>query len=547
MNYQRGIEIVMEGQEMGVYINLEIMPHHIEPSDWEKVYHETLELVHAYPFMDKYVDEETHDHAWVYTTRTIERNIPFCDNQMGWHTIGDEASMKMAESFSFVKDLTYYKKYGTLNGNGDDILISQLYGDFETNEQLKPLKVKSASVFNEKTQGRPYHIPLLAIACLIECRFPKYAQVSGDISVGQMKEAVKWANTNLKKPITLTERTNNEIVLQRIEQVISNRDAILEVLMRLTLNEKDINLGNLIRTHFTADVINSYYKKMFKSNKLGTIGFSSELSDYLRQGFLLEDACEICVLDPNGCCYDAQEFVDGILDMHWADENERHESVLPLEINPADSAVPETVYSMFGKSMMKMAGFQETVAPHLTYDKVVTILKQKMDGICDITPLKVDDANQGIGELYDKMNELFEGKLDEFTSDNEKYTVNDVENLITWEEGDTIHPNIEEFISKAKRFIVNGSQEMEELLDYFDRSSVDGKRAVVLLHNQYFYIHKDVWEFVFKNIENIPFIHHYLSLLLIEASSLDTNELCKSLANNLALFHAYIMNDIANE
>lgn len=55
--------------------------------------------------------------------------------------------------------------------------------------------------WGSKTQGLDYHIPLLAIGCLLETRFPDAVAVSGDITLSQCRKAVDWANQFLSKSI----------------------------------------------------------------------------------------------------------------------------------------------------------------------------------------------------------------------------------------------------------------------------------------------------------------------------------------------------------
>ncbi len=42
---------------MGVMIFLDIMPEHIDASEWQKVYEETLEIINGYPFLDSIFDD----------------------------------------------------------------------------------------------------------------------------------------------------------------------------------------------------------------------------------------------------------------------------------------------------------------------------------------------------------------------------------------------------------------------------------------------------------------------------------------------------------
>jgi hypothetical protein len=235
---------------MGIYIHLNIMPHQIDPAQWERVYEESLELIKAYPFADEFEDRETYGCRWVYLDRTIERGIPFMNYQQGWHTFGDLQSMQTAESFALVRDLEYYRKRSRGNGNCDEILVSLMINHGIRDEVLQQLHVDDVRVFDNKTQGCPFHIPILAIACLIESRFPKQAVVFGNITLDEMESAVKWANSILNEPIGLSERADNDKLLSRIHNVLTDEVAVLEAWMELTLQSKSKKMADFIRSSF---------------------------------------------------------------------------------------------------------------------------------------------------------------------------------------------------------------------------------------------------------------------------------------------------------
>ena len=61
-------------------------------------------------------------------------------------------------------------------------------------------------LWGNKTQGEPYHMYLLSIACLIEARLGYKAFVYGDITRGQCRKAVEMANEYLDMPIDIPDR-----------------------------------------------------------------------------------------------------------------------------------------------------------------------------------------------------------------------------------------------------------------------------------------------------------------------------------------------------
>ena len=527
---------------MGIMIFLDIMPHHIQEAEWEKVYEETLELINAFPFLDTVFDDVSYDCSWKYTERTRERKIRFANDQIGWHTFGDEESMKTAESFFLVRDLNYYRKKYSLNGNCDDILFAKIYNYPGINEHFNVNKV---SLFDSKTQGEPFHIPILAIACLIESRFPKYAIVSGDISIGQMKHAINWANSILKHPISLTERADNEKLLERVKAEVKDDAAALEAFMSLLMQDHSFELGTLIRREFRPETIQAYYISHFRGYKVGTLGFSTQLSNYISLGFHLADACKICVLIPNGCNYDAEQFAKDVLSLGWEINSKNTNDQLSSRINSPSSSQPETVYSLFGKMMLQMAGIQEPVKSNLSYEEVAAILREHLGELCDIDSLLDKKTNKkeidtDSNALFEKLYKELEDEREAHQVEMEQYTITDIDELIGWKMGHTIHPALESSLTKVKEFVEQMVKNDKESFAEFQEKSAEDKMRTIIQYNKYFYIHKKVWDDLSDNIHDPLFTNKMIGLMRIDASGLNVNKLCKALTNNRDLFNAYL-------
>lgn len=536
---------------MGVYIFLDIMPNHIDKDEWEHVYEESLQLVHAYPFMDWVVDEKTYNTDWIYADRTMETELDrdyFTPPSMGWHILGDFHTMLAGESFFFMRDLEYYRRESKGSGNCNDILGSSIKWKTEWLDTSSSLHVNKSSVFDAKTQGYPYHIYLLAIACLIESRFPAHAMVTGDISIGQMKKAIDWANTILDKPIQLTERANNEKLLLRIKKLVHDDLVALDAFTRLTFHAFHFPFGELVRKHFTRETILGYYKKRFMQDDVGTFGFRSTLSEFVDQGHSLEDACNVCVLDPDGLKYDPMDFAKVVLSLDWKEQKHDPNESMPVMLNDPESDEPDTVSSQLGKVFLKMSGFQDSSKSNLTYQEVATILDNKLGHLCNIDSLvKKDDdfakdaeADKEIEKfLREYEDRLFADKDPDGTDIN--YDVTLLEDLITWKKGQTIHPNIEGSIANMKDFIHAETDTSKEMLEYFQSLTEHQKIQYLIKNNQYFVIRKQTWLYFFQHIDEPDLINAFARMLSIDADELNRNKLCKALANNTDLFKTYLL------
>ncbi|MFC5587884.1 hypothetical protein ACFPRA_03050 [Sporosarcina soli] len=406
---------------------------------------------------------------------------------------------------------------------------------------MERLKVDKVSVFEAKTQGEPFHIPLLAIACLIESRFPQHAMVYGDLSIGQMEKAVKWANSILKKPIELTERADNEKLLMRIKQVLKDEAAALEALMNLTMREQDMELGKLVRMHFSSETIAAYYLSQFKKHKIVTYGFSTVLSNYLNKGFSLEGACELCVLDPDGCNFDAQKFAKSVLSMQWAIHETNPVDLISTKINASDSDKPKTVNSMLGKTLLQMAGFREEMKSNLSFEEVVRILCNQLGHLCNIDLLvdEVNEKDRNLTNLLEDFHTKFDNDSEGEVVNRIRYTITAVEDLILWKPGDTIHPSLEEGITKVKEFVEKLLERDKDFFEDFQNMTENDKMRKLIQFNRFFYIHKRVWDEVALNLNDSRRMHKILGVLSIQADEININKLCKYLVNNQALFQAY--------
>ncbi len=492
--------------------------------------------------MDLMFDRDKYECKWVYTDTTQEKRLKQADNRLGWEVFGDTVSMKNAENFSLVRDLHYYKKEPT-TANCDDILFSLINWKNSMSEPITQLSVNKKTVFDSKTQGYPYHLYILAIACLIESRFPQYAVVDGDVSIGQMKKAREWANSILEKPIQLTDRANNEKLLERINKVLEDEYSALEAFMALTMNSKDLAFGNFIREHFSSGVVKAYHLKLFQKYDVNMMGFQDLLETYLNQGYSLEAACDGCVLDENGCGYDPVEFMEALLSLGWDKEDNLCEDALQLAGDNLYSQEPDTIPALFGKIFLKMAGFKQTVKSTLTHEEITSVLYNKFGGLCDVDFV----LNQHLPMEEAAAAELGEEGLNPNASkeqappDAQEYDIVHAEDLMRWEQNQTLHPKLENSLIKIKAFVESLIKQEHELLDRFHSSSEKERMRWLIKKNNNIYINKRTWDYIEEQINNHHIADRVFAVLSIKAEEQTIHRYCSALLNNLQLLRTYIL------
>ena len=183
--------------------------------EWAAVYDETLQLAKALHLAEirkvlcrdiettclVFTEEHEMDSFW----ETMEKNV-------GWWADGDYISGRTAEPFYMPKNLI---KNDVVEKEAGDAILAALpfhMRDKKTDKQIY-------HIWGNKTQGEPYHIYLLAIACVVEARLKEKAFVYGDITYEQCKLAVDLANRYVKEPIDLPDSCDMTRLGNRISKL----------------------------------------------------------------------------------------------------------------------------------------------------------------------------------------------------------------------------------------------------------------------------------------------------------------------------------------
>lgn len=178
---------------MGIHVHLQVRRDAIEPAAWNEVYDDTLRLLRSHPSGILGLDRrKLLGRDVVMYTREIERKI---HGETEWCAVGDRLSMRFGESFHFPRDDSAASGAGRRRTKrrdaGEDLVLCE------------PDERGGGDVFGNKTQGEPYHVPILAAALVVEDRFPSAALVWGDIDEDDVNAAKAWAEKALEREVAL--------------------------------------------------------------------------------------------------------------------------------------------------------------------------------------------------------------------------------------------------------------------------------------------------------------------------------------------------------
>lgn len=271
---------------MGIHIHL-FVSKSVTKQEWNSVYEESLLLAKAFPLADfkKTNIKDIETYCLVPTHEYEDSSIWNTEHKkVGWCTVGDYETLDTGEDYYTPRYLIEDEEFD-INA-GDAILGAiPLYNDFEEDD------IGDDQVYHlwgNKTQGKPYHMYLLAIACMVESRLGKKAFVAGDITRGQCRKAVALANEYLEKPIDMPERCDMEQLHKRISKLSFGPKEQLCIFISFYLGTKDAEFGNYLRANFPSDVCYEYWKDRFSDSHIGTLGFNANLKEYLLWGFDLQ-------------------------------------------------------------------------------------------------------------------------------------------------------------------------------------------------------------------------------------------------------------------
>jgi hypothetical protein len=217
---------------MGVYVDLYVLEEHISAESWRQFYDESLTVIARC------------DLELLRLRKTLRFGYPLCvlstdlfdhDESTGlrsWTVHGDAGSRTFAESFRLRSEPRRRSPTRSTNTEGtagtedtartEDTASTEDTGASDdtaaspptsrdvavelAEEQLRsePCQVPGpVLLFNNKTQGLPYHTFVLAIALLCENRFPGAAIASGDIGPEDSEEARRLLERTLGESFDL--------------------------------------------------------------------------------------------------------------------------------------------------------------------------------------------------------------------------------------------------------------------------------------------------------------------------------------------------------
>lgn len=492
---------------MGIFIHMSISKA-VTKREWEKVYEETLQLVKAFPLAErrkvkcKGIDT-------ICLVPTVERDQTYGWNnektRRGWFADGDYETMHTAEEYSLYRELVQDNE---VEIDAGDAMLGALpaYLGYDWDE---PICSHSYDIWGAKTQGEPYHMYLLAIACLIEDRLGEKAFVYGDITRGQCKKAVELANQHLRKSIAVPDRCDMERFRKRVSKLPISEKEQFAVFERLYLGTKDVKYGEYIRSIYSEEICDEYWKDRFENSYIGTIGFNDYINEYLLWGFELGKLCRLVNYNDKENVPQYEKFVKRIMDAKLHLKSKNCDDILKID---QEESEPYSIYTLMAQ--FAFAGAKNhKVDRYIPIEEIRNVLVNELGDKCDVEfiidkylekEISNDELGENLGALCEQdVSEVFSQMMDikrqSIIDKREKYDITSYEELIYYEKGDTIEPNLLDALKQSFDFYdsIAGEDFYKELMEQSARM----RCRWLIDRNNSILIRDQDWNKIFTDIE----------------------------------------------
>lgn len=529
---------------MGIFLSFRVAPRRISPAQWEDVYQEALQIVDHCDLMDR-IFTERNGSQFVFARKTAEREL--WDRGLGILVCGTMASGCNMEYFDLFRNLEHNIRSEPEEDNGADILLDGLFTEWDSKDPDIPQPSGIYELWGNKTQGKPGHIPLLAIACLFADRFPEAVKVGGDVTAGQCRAAVRLANQCLTRPIQMPVTCRAEALARRLRAVGIPPIKQAETFFHLYLGTLTSEVGTILRGVFSPEVLYQYFRNELIQYKPEDRNFQTALRDYLMLGLEFSDLLNMLVNDPEGSCLSLERTLKEILSRRVHVPFSEKNCIDPMgELDIAvggDSEAPHEIDALFGRLVFSMAaGRNQNLPAYVPLDAIreaSRLLDPGADTLIDrlLAEQPTDERQEKVyGNGSGSLINMFSEKANELQAEHEQqrgYDVGDVEDLFCYHPGCTVYPPLMKELLACFRKVQGFDVEQ----DYQDFLALDraGRETELIRCNRYILIHEGVWEHIFAHIMDDDYIRRYFFLFRVDCSRQNIYDLMEPLLSNPAL------------
>ncbi|MDO4537958.1 MAG: hypothetical protein Q4B54_07335 [Coriobacteriales bacterium] len=544
---------------MGVYIRLKVSKS-VTSEEWQEVYQETLKLIKAFPLAERR-EVPVRGVSTICLVRTEEREESYGWKQekveTGWFADSDYETLRKAETFFLPRDLVETNEYEADAPDAVFAMVPAYLNGYEWNDDRFS---HNYSPWDAKTQGEPYHMYLLAIACLIESRLGRKAYVYGDITKGQCDRAVRMANEYLDRKIDTPDQCDMNRLFLRIDGLSLSETEKLGLFVGLYLGRKDTDFGLYVRSHFSEEASDKYWAERFSEYQVPTIGFDNALEQYLLWGYDFEKLCSFVSYTDNDGATHYADFVKRIMKAELHRQNKDCTDSLKID---SDEEEPYGIGTLFAQFFLAGAR-NKRIDRYIPIDEIRASLSRALGNLCPVDEI-IDEYLQmeRAQELPFDDSEVSDEKSEEAEPDvsslltravklhkeyynvmGDAYDVYTADALPYYASGDTVSPQLLDATCKSLAFY-QGILSEKRYSELMAKAPLERCRYLVQQNRRIWLRDKD-WEKIFDDIMNCPeSFERYYPMVRVKANNEDLRSMVRAFVVNDELY-SYVSRLVAN-
>lgn len=525
---------------MGIFIHLALSSA-ITPSEWQAAYQESLTLVKAFALAELRQKEIAGIPVFCLTS-TEERTQPITWKEngswTGWTVNGDLLTLRTAEEYWLPRDLADELSFDPAGG---DAALSYAVQSLFRSEEV-PAVPAARHLWGGKTQGEPYHMALLAIACLLADRLGHKVYVYGDITLGQCRRAVTMANQVLDTPIAMPDLCDRQRWYQRVQAWPLSGPQKLCVFEERYLGEKDIEFGAFLRQNFAEAVCREYWRERFRDGGLHTVSFETNVQQYLLWGFDLRELCGLAAFAAkDGEAY-GETLVEAVMDTGV------YLTVSESQGDGADFAIDPQAEAPYGVGRLLLqflfgSARNRYIDRYIPLEQVRAALAAGLHGVCDtdavIDRYLADKAAPKEPQQAGGLRAKLLARRDAWQKDAAQYDILHSEQLLGYHDGDRIHPDVERNLRQFRPFFrsLPTGQAYQDLM----KQPIQQRCRWLADNNRHLILRDSDWSHIFEQVNQTPAAFaRYYPMGRLELNSDDAIEIMRSLVLNDVLYAFFL-------
>lgn len=536
---------------MGICIHLAISSS-VTDKEWAAVYQETLQLIKVFPLADTQ-EIVIRGIPTICFTRTEEREYRYGrykeNSKTGWFAEGDYECLRRAENYYLPRDLVSEDHYEEDDADAILCMVPQCLRAYHWDD---PRFNHSHDLWGAKTQGEPYHIYLLSVACLIVSRLGRKAYVYGDITKGQCERAVRMANEHLEQKIQTPDQCDQDRLLSRIDGLSLSETEKLGLFTGLYLGHKYAEFGKTIREHYSKQACEEYWRGEFEEYRITQPGFERAFDEYLLWGFDLGEMCSYVVFQDADGKEHYDEFIRKVMDakLHIQDKDCKD----PLKINP-DEEQPYSVGTQFAQLVFYSARNRK-IDRFIPVEEIKSTLIHAIGGHCPVNDLidqylkeerEQESANlsneASEGEFQNTVKQdpfrafaqFMESERTAYEKVRRKYAISEPEDLLYYETGDTLSPDLMEAVGRS--LAVYRSALAEDTYQELMNKEPEERCRWLSETNRYVLLRDKDWETIYEDItSHTESFARYYPMVRVNITSEGIHSMVRAFVVNAALY-----------